>query len=70
MIRQHVSSSNLQSVGYDPSNKVLEIAFHNGGVYQYSGVPAAVHQGLLNAGSKGQYFHQHIKNVYPYRKVG
>ncbi|EFF2589528.1 KTSC domain-containing protein, partial [Escherichia coli] len=27
-------------------------------------------QGLMNASSKGQYFHQFIKNVYPYRKVG
>ncbi|HBE3147304.1 TPA: KTSC domain-containing protein [Escherichia coli] len=24
----------------------------------------------MNASSKGQYFHQFIKNVYPYRKVG
>ncbi|HHJ4503920.1 MULTISPECIES: KTSC domain-containing protein [Klebsiella/Raoultella group] len=70
MIRQPVSSSNLQSVGYDPTTRVLEIAFHSGGVYQYSGVPSTVHLGLLSAGSKGQYFHQHIKNVYSYRRVG
>ncbi|EJG2168499.1 KTSC domain-containing protein [Citrobacter freundii] len=70
MIRQPVSSSNLQSVGYDPATNVLEIAFHGGGIYQYSGVPSTVHLGLLSAGSKGVYFHQHIKNVYGYRKVG
>ncbi|ENZ0267146.1 KTSC domain-containing protein [Escherichia coli] len=29
-----------------------------------------MYQGLMNASSKGQYFHQFIKNVYPYRKVG
>ncbi|WP_254446360.1 KTSC domain-containing protein [Pantoea sp. CCBC3-3-1] len=46
------------------------MAFHNGGIYQYSGVPASIHQGLLSAPSKGQYFHLHIKNVYSYRKVG
>ncbi|MHA1014874.1 KTSC domain-containing protein [Enterobacter asburiae] len=49
---------------------MLEIAFHNGGVYQYSGVPSAVHQALINAGSKGQYFAARIKNSFPYRKVG
>jgi hypothetical protein len=70
LIRQPVSSSNLQSVGYDPSSSVLEIAFHNGGVYQYSGVPSAVHQALINAGSKGQYFAARIKHSFPYRKVG
>ena len=42
MQRTHVSSSNLESVDYDPSARVLEIAFLNGGVYQYSGVPASV----------------------------
>ncbi|WP_457174099.1 KTSC domain-containing protein [Pantoea agglomerans] len=70
MNRQPVSSSNLHSVGYDASVSILEIAFHNGGIYQYTGVPASIHQGLLSAPSKGQYFHLHIKNVYPYRKVG
>nr|WP_255528763.1 KTSC domain-containing protein [Xenorhabdus sp. BG5] len=47
----------------------MEIAFHSGGIYQYDGVPANVHQGLISASSKGKYFHQYIKNVYPYRKV-
>ncbi|WP_306309345.1 KTSC domain-containing protein [Xenorhabdus anantnagensis] len=70
MNRVSVSSSNLHSVGYDQVTRTLEIAFHNGGIYQYDGVPANVHQGLMSAPSKGKYFHQYIKNVYPYRKVG
>ncbi|MDE9537282.1 KTSC domain-containing protein [Xenorhabdus bovienii] len=70
MNRVPVSSSNLLSVGYDSTTLTLEIAFHNGGIYQYDGVPANVHQGLMSAPSKGKYFHQYIKNVYPYRKVG
>ncbi|HCJ6423359.1 TPA: KTSC domain-containing protein [Enterobacter hormaechei subsp. xiangfangensis] len=71
MIRQPVSSSNLQSVGYDPATSTLEIAFHGGGIYQYARVPASVHTALINAPSKGQYFDVHIKKAgYPYRKVG
>ncbi|AYL56885.1 KTSC domain-containing protein [Citrobacter freundii] len=71
MIRQPVSSSNLQSVGYDPATSTLEIAFHSSGIYQYSRVPSAVHTALMNAPSKGQYFDAHIKKAgYPYRKVG
>nr|ELR5054722.1 KTSC domain-containing protein [Providencia rettgeri] len=31
MNRVPVSSSNLQSVGYDPATHVLEIAFHSSG---------------------------------------
>lgn len=64
-----VSSSNLRSVGYDANSNTLEIAFHNGGTYQYSGVPSHVYQGLMTAGSKGSYFHDHIKDRYPTRKI-
>jgi hypothetical protein len=30
--------------------------FHSGEVYQYSGVPEHVYQGLMRAASKGSYF--------------
>lgn len=69
MHRQSVNSSNLKSVGYDSTTQILEIEFHHGGVYQYSGVSHAVFDGLLSAGSKGTYFHSHIKGRYPYRRI-
>ncbi|MCC8376737.1 MULTISPECIES: KTSC domain-containing protein [Photorhabdus] len=68
MNRVPVSSSNLHSVGYNQATKTLEIAFRDGGIYQYYGVPPQIHQGLMNAPSKGRYFHKHIKDVYSYRK--
>ena len=71
MDRIPVQSSHLASVGYDPATSTLEIEFHGGSVYQYFGVPQEVYEGLLNAGSKGSYFHQNIKEAgYPYTKVG
>lgn len=69
MIRQVVQSSNLKSVGYDPAGQLLEIEFQSGGVYQYQGVPETVYTGLMAASSLGAYFHEHIRNKYPYRKV-
>nr|WP_242689580.1 KTSC domain-containing protein [Photorhabdus cinerea] len=48
----------------------MEIAFHSSGVYQYYNVPSNVYQGLMSAPSKGKYFHQYIKEVYRYSKVG
>lgn len=69
MYRQSVNSSNLKAVGYDPSSQLLEIEFNHGGIYQYSGVPQYIFDGLLGAGSHGQYFHAHIKDVYPYQRV-
>jgi hypothetical protein len=70
MERLPVQSSNLSSVGYDPDSLTLEIGFNNGGIYQYSGVPQEVYEGLMNAGSKGTFFHQFIKRGgYPYIKI-
>ncbi len=70
MDREPVSSTNLASVGYDASSAVLEVEFNHGGVYQYSGVPEEIHQGLMSAGSHGSYFDQFVKKAgYAYAKV-
>ena len=47
MNRTPVRSSNIASVGY--KNGTLEIAFVDGGVYQYFNVPEQVYQGLMSA---------------------
>ena len=63
-----VSSSNLSSVGYE--NSTLYVRFHNGSLYSYSGVPESIYHGLMSAPSHGSYLASHIKNVYPYRRIG
>ncbi len=70
MNRTPVRSSNILSVGYDQQAGILEVEFRSGGVYQYSGVPEHIYQGLMRAASKGAYFHDHIKDRYPCRQVG
>lgn len=70
MERIPVQSSNLASVGYDPQNSILEIEFNNGSIYQYTGVPQEVYEGLMNADSKGSYFHYNIKKAgYCYTRI-
>jgi len=69
MDRQPVRSSNICSVGYEPETRTLEVEFNSGGIYQYSGVPETVYQGLMQAISKGSYFHDYIKDRYSCRKV-
>ncbi|WP_214464552.1 KTSC domain-containing protein [Levilactobacillus brevis] len=64
-----VVSSDLSAVGYEPSTQQLEIVFHSGGVYLYSGVSPSEYQGLMSAGSKGRYFHAFIKR-HPYTRIG
>lgn len=69
MIRQPVSSSNIQSIGYDADSGTLEIEFKSGTIYQYFEVPAAVYQELLNAGSMGQYFSSNIRGAYRFART-
>ena len=69
MQRHPVSSTNLASVGYDPSNQTLEVEFNSGGVYQYFDVPEHVHEELLAAGSVGSYFARSIKNSFACSQV-
>lgn len=69
MMRQPVTSSNIQSIGYDVDSGVLEIEFKGGTVYQYFEVPPQVHGEMLQAGSLGQYFMANIRNKYRYARV-
>lgn len=70
MQRQPVSSSNLESVGYDAASRTLEVAFLSGDVYQYFNVPESVYTGLMSAGSKGSYLDTFVKKArYNYRQV-
>lgn len=69
MQRETVQSSNIRSVGYDPSQKLLEIEFHDGGIYHYFGVPADLHDRLMKAPSKGGFLSAHIKGHFRFAPV-
>lgn len=64
-----VSSSNVESIGYDEVNQILYIRFLNGSTYIYKGVSKYEFDGLLNAPSIGSYLHRNIKNSYPYERI-
>ncbi len=65
-----VESSMIHAVGYDKEKQILEIVFNSGRTYQYFDVPPQVHQELLKADSKGQYFLAMIRDVYETRRIG
>ncbi len=69
MSREPVSSSNLRSVGYDGWTGTLEVEFRSGAIYQHYGVPASLYHGLMDAISKGSYYHYHLRCRYDYRRV-
>lgn len=64
-----VSSSNIDTVEYDPDTYVLRVGFKNGGIYEYEGVMPEVVEEMMSASSQGSYFHRNIRMNYPYTKV-
>lgn len=69
MKRDHVESSNIESIGYDENSQTLEIEFLNGGTYQYFDVPKTIYDGLMAASSHGEYLAANIKGSFRYSKV-
>lgn len=63
LLRNSVESSNINSIGYDSKNEILEIEFNHGAVYQYFDVPENVYEALMNADSHGRYFDRNIKKA-------
>ena len=64
-----VESSTLATVAYDEAEGLLQLELCNRAVYQYFGVPPAVHQALLSAPSKGRYFNHAIRGKFPYSRI-
>ena len=64
MDRISVESSCVAEIGYDPGQRLLEVQFNSGAVYQYPDVPEDVYQAFISADSIGVYFRQHISQ-YP-----
>ncbi|MCC6363232.1 MAG: KTSC domain-containing protein [Bryobacterales bacterium] len=64
-----VESSTLATVAYDQDRELLELEFRSRTAYRYFAVPAAVHEVLLAATSKGRYFNQAIRGRYRFVRV-
>ena len=61
-----VESTALATVGYDEARELLQVEFCGRAIYHYFGVPVTVHQGLLGASSKGNYFNQAIRGRFSF----
>ena len=64
-----VESSTLRTIAYDESWALLRLEFQSRAVYDYFGVPAAVHEALLGAPSVGACFNEMVRGCFPYRRV-
>jgi len=64
--RTEVDSEAINSIGYDAKNRILQIEFTGGNVYNYFGVPLYIYEDLMKADSKGSFCNHHIRNEYDY----
>jgi len=67
MIR--VISSHIKEIGYDYKDKDLYIRFWNNQMYVFYGAPLRDFHGMIAADSKGQYFHEYIRDFFFYDTV-
>ena len=73
---QRVASTCFAAIGYDPAKEQLFLAFVNGGIYMYSGVPNWVAENMLQSASHGRQFWRDMKlrnpvrDRYPATRIG
>jgi hypothetical protein len=56
-----VQSSAIQSVGYDPSTRIIHVEFRSGGTHRFGPFEKEEFDRFRNAGSIGKHFHSHIR---------
>ena len=59
-----VTSTLIESVGYNLDREEMTVQFHNGAEYVYSGVPLLVYEALVGAKSAGAFFIKQVKGKY------
>jgi lysyl-tRNA synthetase class 2 len=62
-----VESEAVAEIDYDAGRSILFVRFAHGGWYSYFAVPAHVHHAFVSAESHGRFFHEQIRDRYPYR---
>ena len=64
---QRVASTCFAAIGYDSAKEQFFLAFVNGGIYMYSGVPNWVAENMLRSASHGRQFWRDMKLRNPVR---
>lgn len=64
-----VESSNIEAIGYNSTQRLLQVNFHSGHGYHYFQVPPQTFQEFLHTHSKGRFLNAHIKSYYTYQQI-
>jgi hypothetical protein len=69
MDRKKVTSSNIESVGYDPSTKQMHVEFRGGSIYNHDDVSQETYDALMSSESKGAHYHKAIKGKFKVQRL-
>lgn len=74
MEMQAVSSSNIESIGYDNATRVLAVKFkaskaRGSKVHLYSQFTLEMYRNFLDAPSKGKYFAEYVRGKFQSREA-
>lgn len=65
-----VTSSQIESIGYDTASKTLAVKFKRGGLYHYADVPEHKHAAMMDPeASVGTYLGKHIKGMHDFTRI-
>ena len=67
---QPLESKLLAAAAYVAPRHQLYLRFHSGEFYRYFTFPAEQYDEFLAADSQGRYFLSHIRNRFPYERLG
>lgn len=62
-----IQSTSIAQIGY--KYRTMNVVFQNGKTYVFKKVPRALFDQLMSSISKGKFFNQHIKEVYPFTSL-
>lgn len=68
-IFEHVKSSYIDAISYNEATQELRVQFKSGVIWEYAGVPPAIHVSLLLSESTGKYFAKEVRGVFSGRKI-
>jgi hypothetical protein len=63
-----VESQAIDEIGYDAGRSLMFVRFAHGGWYSYFDVPAPIYEAFVAAESHGRFFHERIRDRFPYRR--
>jgi hypothetical protein len=63
-----VESEAITEIDYDVDTSCMFVRFVEGEWYSYFAVPPRVYEAFLAPPSHGRFFHDHIRDKYPFRK--